>query len=316
MHKSVFCNKCNTFVDYSVQYEDVIQNVKDDTFTLNLGVPYCLPGHHEVYVEEIDLKNQQMVFNAYREKHHLVSINEIISIRKTIGLSQRDFSRLLGLGEISITRYELGSLPSLSISTLILSSRNIENLKEMYEKNKKMMSDNGIKKIEIYLSKQANLIFSGNIPFNVSKLYELTYLITLEAFRQNDIMFPTKMNRLIFYVDFIGYKLFNKSVTGSTYYRTPYGPALMSSDFHYDMNNLIIMKSDYERRWMLPKDKKCELSKLNTEEKKLTLSIYSFFAKLSTKNLFEYSDKELTLIGTELGKPISYEYAEKLELIM
>lgn len=314
--KQVFCVKCNSFVDYIVQYEDVIQKVKDDEFTLNVGVPYCISGHHEVFVDEIDQKTQQMFFDAYREKYHLISINEIISIRKKIGLNQRDFSRLLGLGEISISRYELGSLPSQSISTLIMSSRNIDNLKEMYEKNKNMISEAGGSKIESYLAKHTNLIYTGNVAFNSPKLYELTYLLTREAYQNKETMYPTKMNKLLFYVDFMFFKLFRRSVTGTMYFKLQYGPVPRFSDFHYDMNELIIMESDDERRWMLPKTHDLKITKLDEKEKQVALSVYSFFTKHRAKDISEYSHKELAWMETELGKPISYAYADKIESIV
>lgn len=314
--KQVFCTKCNAFVDYIVQYEDVTQTVKEDTFTLNVGVPYCVSGHHEVFVEEVDQKTQHMFFDAYREKHHLVSVTEIIAIRKKIGLTQRDFSRLLGLGEISISRYELGSLPSQSISTLILSSRNIDSLKDVFEKNKNMMSEIGADKVEKYLAKHSDQILTGNISFNSTKLHELTYLLTIEAFNHQETMYPTKMNKLLFYSDFMFFKLFNRSITGTTYLKLPYGPVPQFFDYHYEMNDLILMESDEDRRWMRPKSNEYILSKLNDQEKRVALSVYSFFSKHSAKNIVDYSHQELAWMETDFGKPITYAYAEKIKDIV
>jgi len=312
----VFCASCNAFVDYMTHYEDVTQKVKEDTFTLNVGVPRCAICQHEVFVEEVDQKTQEHFFNAYREKHHIIGVDEIIAIRKRIGLNQRDFSRLLGLGEISISRYELGSLPSQAISTLIQSSQSIKAVKSMYETNSDSISELGKKKIESFLAKHTTDMYTGNCSFNSQKLYELTYVLTKESHINNEKMYPTKMNKLLFYVDFLYYKLFNRSVTGTTYLKLPYGPVPKFSDYHYEMNSLITLEAEDEKRWMVPKNSDVIISKLSDKEIRLATSIYAFFSKHKSKDISEYSHLEKGWIETDLGKEISYTYASDMEQII
>ena len=82
-------------------------------------------------------------------------------------------------------------------------------------------------------------MYTGNRPFNSKKLYELIYLLTREETNNQQKMYPTKMNKLLFYVDFNNYKVFNHSITGASYLRLPYGPVLKYSDYHYEMKELI-----------------------------------------------------------------------------
>ena len=44
--------------------------------------------------------------NQYRIRHELLTSNEIVEIREQYGLSQVDLSKLLGWGEVTISRYE------------------------------------------------------------------------------------------------------------------------------------------------------------------------------------------------------------------
>ena len=44
--------------------------------------------------------------NEYRKKFGLLTLDEIINIRKEYGLSQVELSQLLGLGDVTIARYE------------------------------------------------------------------------------------------------------------------------------------------------------------------------------------------------------------------
>jgi putative zinc finger/helix-turn-helix YgiT family protein len=314
--EKVFCASCNTFVDYMIHYEDVTQKVKEDTFTLNVGVPRCVICQNEVFVEEVDQKSQEQFFNAYRDKHNIILTKDIISIRKKMKLSQRDFSRLLGLGEISISRYELGSIPSQAISTLIFSSQKIETLKSMYEGNNHLMSDDGKKKIETFFAKHNSEMYTGNRPFNSKKLYELIYLLTREATIHQQKIYPTKMNKLLFYVDFNNYKVFNQSMTGASYLRLPYGPVLKYSDYHYEMNDLIKLESDDEKRWMVPKDSDFKITQLSEQEVQLALSVYAFFSRHHANDISEYSHQEKAWKDTVLGHEISYAYALEMEQII
>jgi putative zinc finger/helix-turn-helix YgiT family protein len=49
-------------------------------------------------------------YEEYRRRHSMLQPKEIRSLRKQYGLSQKEFARLLGWGEITLSRYENGAL--------------------------------------------------------------------------------------------------------------------------------------------------------------------------------------------------------------
>jgi DNA-binding transcriptional regulator YiaG len=57
------------------------------------------------------------------EKKGILSSEEIKSIRKRYGFSQRAFAKILNSGEASIARYETGALPEKSLSNMIMHLR-------------------------------------------------------------------------------------------------------------------------------------------------------------------------------------------------
>ena len=68
-----------------------------------------------------DLKrmNEVLACDAYRKKYGLLTSEEIVSIRKQYGLSQNDFSALLGWGKVSIKRYEMDHVQSRAYDTVL-----------------------------------------------------------------------------------------------------------------------------------------------------------------------------------------------------
>lgn len=61
---------------------------------------------------------------------------EIKQIRQQYGITQVDFSRVLGFGDKTIARYENGALQDTAPNNLILLMKNEKNFIELWEKRK------------------------------------------------------------------------------------------------------------------------------------------------------------------------------------
>lgn len=68
-----------------------------------------------------DLLNK--AYDVYRDRHGMMSAEEIRSIREGYGLTQALFAKILKIGEATLQRYERGSLPSLSLHALLAKAR-------------------------------------------------------------------------------------------------------------------------------------------------------------------------------------------------
>lgn len=72
------------------------------------AIPADLLGEHGRLVDE-----------GYREAAGLLSADEILAARKSLGLNQLEFAKYLGVGEASVKRWELGALQDKSSDDLI-----------------------------------------------------------------------------------------------------------------------------------------------------------------------------------------------------
>ena len=72
----------------------------------------CKKCNTEVFVDEIENYNQKVFENEYIKMNQIITIDEINLILKKYNIGKRALSLLLGFGEITITRYLNGYIPT------------------------------------------------------------------------------------------------------------------------------------------------------------------------------------------------------------
>jgi putative zinc finger/helix-turn-helix YgiT family protein len=130
-----FCPVCNIEQETDVIEKEEISNVRGDEIKSLARIRVCCVCGEELFDEELEEENVKKVYDIYREKHGILSSEEIKSIRESYGLSQRAFAKLIGIGEASIARYEKGALPEKSLSNMIMLLKDPKNMERILEKN-------------------------------------------------------------------------------------------------------------------------------------------------------------------------------------
>lgn len=73
----------------------------------------------EVYNRDIEQENDLNCYNEYKRIVGLLTTYQVKSIREQLKLTQKQFSEVLGLGEITVHRIEKGSIQSKAVDNLI-----------------------------------------------------------------------------------------------------------------------------------------------------------------------------------------------------
>ncbi len=94
MVDTIYCEKCDDFVEYEVKRKDEIYTVKGEEIEIESKVAYCQECGEEIFHEELDKENQRKFFDIYRERYNLLSPEDIKDIRLKYGLNQREMSHL------------------------------------------------------------------------------------------------------------------------------------------------------------------------------------------------------------------------------
>lgn len=200
----------------------------------------CEKCKEEFTTNETDTVSLLQAHNQYRERHSIPFVEDIIAIKEKYDLSASKMSEVLCLGANGFSNYENGEIPTPAIGNLIATVSKAEVFKTMLEKAKNSFSNGSYKKaldkanylIDCEKTSQPFYVrlnqyqepnsFTGYKKTNKEKIANLivNYIINCNP----DFNDRLKLNKLLFYTDFVSYKLFGVSITGLSYRAIDYGP--------------------------------------------------------------------------------------------
>lgn len=134
-----FCTVCRKETEYTLQKRNIKRKIKEVEYTFGITVAICDECGEEMSIPGLIDKNIQEVDEQYRAYEGIVSIGDIEKLMKIYKIGKAPLSLALGFGEITITRYLSGQIPSKEYSDIMkraLSSPTFmkEKLRENREK--------------------------------------------------------------------------------------------------------------------------------------------------------------------------------------
>ena len=108
----VFCEVCRNDVSYHVLDKEKIGTLKDKEYNYLGKEAYCNECSSLVYVGDINDFNLKALYDQYRIKNNIISLEKIREICKKYDIGKRPFSLLLGWGENTFSRYYDGDMPT------------------------------------------------------------------------------------------------------------------------------------------------------------------------------------------------------------
>lgn len=136
-----FCTVCRKDTEYTLQKRDIKKMIRDVEYTFSITVAVCNECKEEMSIAGLIDQNIQEVDEQYRASEGIVSISDIEKLMKIYKIGKAPLSLALGFGEITITRYLSGQIPSKEYSDIMkkaLSSTTY--MKEKLAENKEKMA--------------------------------------------------------------------------------------------------------------------------------------------------------------------------------
>lgn len=333
----IFCPHCESNQEIEKIHKREKLQVMEESVEYDADLYKCKTCHGVFATSEMEEENFARAYNIYRDKYHLLRPEKIREIRERYGLSQKDFSRFLGWGEITIHRYESGSLQDIVHNEALVLIENPHNAQKIYDMNKDRLTPQvaerlGIKIKEMIDSEQQRsrivldylmlsseydaTIESGYKIFDIEKAENLILYIA----EQNKGVLKTVLNKLLWYSDFKHFKEYTVSITGLKYRHAPLGPVPKDYD-------LLIWKLTQEGRlegnevffgqYAGEKFVNKEMADLNlfTKVEKASIDfIIKKLAHLGSNAISRRSHKEDGYKKTQSGQIIPYSFAKSLSI--
>lgn len=326
--------------DMKLTKERRSMDFRKETFEIVFHYYICEDSGEQFTTTSLDEVNMNQVYNQYRDKFNIPFPDEIIRIREKYGLSAAKISDILGFGVNSYRQYEAGEMPSVANAKLIqmvdepkifiemveLCATLDDKVKYKYIQKAQMLAEEKKRNIfnlnfkEYLLGNHLADIYSGYRNPNFEKFTEMVVY-----FSDKLSPFKTKMNKLLFYADFLMFKQSCFSISGVRYKAIDMGPVPnnFQSIFEYLVNKyeINIITTEFPNgytgeQFKARKDRKFNAEMFADNELETLERVATAFKETSTIDIVELSHLEEAWKKNAKGKSIiSYEYAFELNQI-
>jgi len=221
-------------------YEKRTWNFRGEQYEYEHTAWLCEDTGEQFTDDTSDTAGFVQVTNQYRAKYGIPYTDEIIAVRERYGISAAKMSLILGIGINQYRLYEQGEVPSVSNGRMIRSIMNPRVMLEMVDSSRNELSASEYDKItakvkaaiadsDAYKLEQYDIRRLFNVPRGAENGYAQTSLsrlknIMLYILNRCDDVWCTKMNKLLFYVDFLSYRERGMAMTGLSYRAIDFGP--------------------------------------------------------------------------------------------
>lgn len=272
---------------------------------------------------ELDEANLFQVYNQYREKHGIPFPDEIARLREFYGISAAKMSEILGFGINQYRYYEGGEVPSLSNARILMAIRDKETFLEFLDAAKEIIGPKEYDKIRSRVLSLGEYERPSKTPSSltgyVSVSMQKIRAIMLYFIQQMNGVYVTKMNKLLFYTDFLSYKRHGYGITGLQYKALPFGPVPDNWGSVYDSVSDVSMNEclffDQSSGIKLESESDPDLSLLDDVERDVVATVCQQFKESNAKQISSASHEEKGWIDNRAVRgTIDYHYAFDLSL--
>ncbi|BAE86295.1 type II TA system antitoxin MqsA family protein [Desulfitobacterium hafniense] len=327
-----YCDICQCEQETQVISKKESLPVRGEDIETVSDIRVCLICGNELFDEELDTKNLERVYQAYRNKHNLLSPLEIKQIRESIG-SGRTVATLLGWSQATFVRYEGGAIPSASHHEQLLRLKNDPSyLNHLYDNNGNKLSDREKKKVQDLINKmdspdQDPVVFLNkffaqfynkgitNIGFDFEKLAAMVQIFA----ETNRDLVKTKLQKLLYYADNLHFKRYGYPITGLAYIHHHFGPVPANHDLIYwALESVgVIETKPYDGPYegeILISTEEGNHGLFSDEELEVVLTVAGYFNDFSATRISDFSHRERGYMETAQREIIPYSYASDLKL--
>ena len=186
-----FCTNCEKETEYDLIKSVLVDDIKGKKIDFDLTTAVCKECGEEMDVPGLlDLNNQE-IDEQYRKREEIISMEDIERMLDIYDIGKEPLSNALGFGEITITRYLKGQIPSKEYSDIMKRAiSNPEFMKKKLKENKNKISKIAYEKAYEAASEMQR-VFSA--PKKV--LMVISYI-----FKKLNEVTPLMLQKLLYYV--------------------------------------------------------------------------------------------------------------------
>jgi len=304
------------------------QEFRKEKFLVHVRYYVCEDTGKTFTTTEQDELMFNELYGQYRVIHGIPFPDDIRSIRERYGLSLAAISKLLGFGINQYANYENGQMPSESNGKMIAAAKNKDFMKRLLASSRQELSESEYTKLEnlidaasdsqtldektelFYSDTQCSIYngFGGLSPLKVSQMAKF-------FINKGVNVSPIKINKQMFYSDFLHYGRHGRSISGLRYKAAKYGPIPFHYDTIYDnidgVEKIVELKDNKESTTLVCHD--YDVSALSKDEQETLNIVMDATKDMTTEQLVRKSHEETAWMAHQ-GKKDFIPYSEAFDL--
>lgn len=225
-----FCVSCRKETGYILRRKEITKKIRDKEYRFNITTAICEECGEEINIPGLIDKNIQEIDEQYRQIEGIVSIEDIERLMKIYKIGKTPLSLTLGFGEITITRYIAGQVPSKEYSDIIRKALiSPEYMRKALIKNKGKIASTAYNKAMNAAIQLQNLFSVSDKMLSV-----LAYL-----FKNLEEVTPLMLQKLLYFIQGTSYALDNEPMFEEDCQAWVHGPVYpevydLFKDFKYN----------------------------------------------------------------------------------
>lgn len=186
MDKKIFCHKCNKYVELKIYKKNRKYIVKECEYEILDTITICKECGTEIFNKDEDSIILKELNDRYRREHNLLLSEDIKRIRETYSLTQREFSKLLGFGDVTISRYENGAIQDVANNELIELCKIPGNVSRLSKKSNNKVPESIKQKIDKFIS-------------SIPTIFDIANMFILRFWENNKFLTNMKLQKLCYF---------------------------------------------------------------------------------------------------------------------
>lgn len=276
----------------------------------------------EIFDRDIEIENDIHLYDIYKKQMGLLTTSEIKKIRKKYEMNQKEFALALGLGEITIHRFENGSIQTESVDAVIRLSENPEIMFDLLIKNQINFAEEVyqklLKKVSLLKKYKEHKIaeFNSNDFFSLnfktekvesvakqlifkynSKVDMMSKKYALNNIGNAEYITPLKIQKLLYYIQGISAVIFGEKAFDNDILAWSYGPVV--NEIYHIYNGRRPIESGKDN------------IKISDGLNKVIDIVISSYGQIEAEKLIDLTHDEEPWINTEKDKVIDFELIKK-----
>lgn len=283
MHE-VLCWNCRKRVPYRIKARKDKRIIKGVAYLFDEKYALCEECGEEITVPGLDDENERQIDNIYRVDNDLITIDDIKIILEKYNIEKRPLSKLLGFGELTITRYLEGQLPSKRYSAILQRLlRYDEAMKKLIEERKDNITETAYRKVEESIAQREYLWGHASkievvALYMIESLYEVTNL---------------SLQKLLYYFKALGFVFYKEDILDEECEAWVHGPVFVKIYEKYKSFGREPIRNEYQEINFV--------NLLSPEEKTLCDYVLENFAIYNGSILREFTHRETPWIEAREG---------------